>query len=101
VKVFIVSDMSRPVQQFAVRDQLPKGAGITAFEVLADGSKIVLGFTTGTILLYEGEFLRENTGRPPAPQVLMQQHTSLCSGTTLYATYAHVSIDSCNTHICT
>lgn len=80
VKVFVVPDMSRPVQQFAVKDQLPKGAGITSFDVLSDGSKVVLGFTTGTVLLYEGEFLKESTGRPPLPQALLQAHTSLCSG---------------------
>ena len=81
MKSFLVSDMSRAVQAFAVSG-LPKGAGITSICTTTDGMYTALGFTTGTLLLYEGDFFKEGSSKAIAPALLLAKHSSLCSGNT-------------------
>jgi hypothetical protein len=79
VKVFNATDLSRPLQSFPAVG--PPGhvptltsATLTSFAVLSDGSQIVIGFSTGTVLLYVGNFLREAAlGKQIVPTILLQQ----------------------------
>lgn len=47
---------------------------LAAFAVMPDGSQIAIGFTSGAVLVYTGQFLKESNGRPPSASVLMGRY---------------------------
>lgn len=80
VKVFNVHQMKRQIQAFQV-PIVAADATLTAFEVLEDGTQIALGFNTGLVLLFKGDFLREGAmGRSVQPTMLHQSHSHPVSG---------------------
>ena len=81
LKVFTTSETSRPLQSFPISTMISPSAIMTSMAVLHDGSQIAVGFNTGTILFFSGNFFKEgNLGRQQHPQVLLQGHTSPISG---------------------
>jgi hypothetical protein len=70
--------MSRPLQ---VLNATAGESLLTSFAVLSDATQIAVGFDSGTVLLFSGMFLKENTqGRPPAPIALMPRHKYQITG---------------------
>ena len=81
LKVFTTSETSRPLQSFPISTMISPSAIMTSMAVLHDGSQIAIGFSTGTILFFSGNFCKEgNLGRQQHPQVLLQSHSSPVSG---------------------
>lgn len=75
IKIFTTSDMVRPLQQFPASVNVPNGAILTSFSVLPDGSQIAVGFSTGTVSLFSGPFLKDTPlGRYATPQILLPTH---------------------------
>jgi hypothetical protein len=58
LKIFNANDMSRPLHVFHASPGVTPVATVTAFSVLSDGCQIALGFSTGTLLLFSGNFLK-------------------------------------------
>src|SRR3546814_1370930 len=72
--------MKRQIQAFQV-PIVAADATLTAFEVLEGGAQIALGFNTGLVLLFKGDFLREGSlGRSLQPTMLHQSHSHAVSG---------------------
>ncbi len=70
--------MSRPLQ---VLNATAGDNVLTSFAVLSDATQIAVGFDSGTVLLFSGMFLKENTqGRPPAPIALLPRHKYQVTG---------------------
>lgn len=51
--------MSRPIQAFQAAPGVAATCTLTAFNVLSDGCQIAVGFSSGSILLFSGNFIRE------------------------------------------
>jgi hypothetical protein len=65
IKVYSVDDWSHPLHSFpvlppAALQALPSSADVSSFAVLADGSQISVGFTTGMVVLFCGAFLSDD-----------------------------------------
>ena len=67
--MFVASDLTRALQTFQVISLTNANSVLTAFDAMTDGSMIALGFSNGTLLLYEGDFLKG---------ILMCTHTNIC-----------------------
>lgn len=91
VKIFNIHQMKRQIQAFQV-PIAAADAALTAFEVLEDGTQIALGFNTGLVLLFKGDFFREGSlGRSLQPTMLHQSHSHPVSG--LHFKYTIMSTD--------
>ena len=53
--------MSRPLHVFHASPGITPTATITSFVVLSDGCQIAIGFSTGSILLFSGLFIKSNS----------------------------------------
>eukprot|EP01038_Epipyxis_sp_PR26KG_P011998 gene11998-16062_t len=81
IKVFSLSDMARPIN--IINTSLANDAEFTSFAVLQDGSQIAVGFSSGALLLFTGQFLKENIShqmRNIPPVMLMSHHKYPISG---------------------
>jgi hypothetical protein len=71
--------MTRPL--LSLNATFSNEAALTSFAVLQDGTQIAVGFSTGTLLLFSGYFLKDNVQtRPPPPVALMLNHKFPISG---------------------
>ena len=81
LKVYTTLETSRPLQSFPISTMISPTAIMTSMAVLHDGSQIAIGFSTGAVLFFSGNFFKEgNLGRQQHPQVLLQSHASPVSG---------------------
>mmetsp|Transcript_11655 Transcript_11655/g.17666 ORF Transcript_11655/g.17666 Transcript_11655/m.17666 type:complete len:1045 (+) Transcript_11655:67-3201(+) len=82
IKVFMTGDMSRPIQAFhAGSSLLPEGCVMTDFAVTSNGFQIAVGYSSGAVVLFSGNFLLDGSlGRQYVPQILLQNHKYSVSG---------------------
>jgi hypothetical protein len=81
-KVFATNDLSHPIQAFLVSSpSLQDTSPLTSFAVTSNGYQIALGFASGAVLLYSGNFLVEGSvGRQYVPQPLLHGHKFALTG---------------------
>eukprot|EP01039_Chlorochromonas_danica_P001618 gene1625-1767_t len=75
VKVYSTTDLSRPM--YVLNATAAGDATLTAFAVQHDGNEIALGYSNGKVLLYLGQFLKDNSQSRQstiAPIVLLDRH---------------------------
>ena len=53
--------MSHPLHVFQASPGVSPSAKITSFAVLSDGCQIAVGFSTGTLLLFSGQYIKEGS----------------------------------------
>jgi hypothetical protein len=82
LQVFATNDLSHPIQAFLVSSpSLQDTSPLTGFAVTSNGYQIALGFASGAILLFSGNFLVEGSvGRQYVPQPLLHGHKFAVSG---------------------
>lgn len=74
--------MSHPIQAFlATNPTIQDNSTLTSFAVTSNGYQIAVGFSSGVILLFSGNFLAEGSvGRQYVPQLLLHGHKSVVTG---------------------
>lgn len=82
IKIYCTADMNRPIQAFHASTNCPPGASLTAFTVLPDCTKIAVGFSSGTVLLFSGLFLSQsaNSNKQQTSVVLISRDNSPVAG---------------------
>lgn len=80
--MFATSDLSHPIQAFlASNPTVQDNSTLTGFSVTSNGYQIALGFSSGAILLFSGNFLADGSvGRQFNPQTLLHGHKYAVTG---------------------
>eukprot|EP01041_Mallomonas_annulata_P001125 gene1125-2185_t len=75
IKIFSVTDLTRPIHAIHANPNCAASDTVTAFSAFSDGTRIAVGFSSGTVLLFTGSFLKEGAlGRQQVPIVLLPSH---------------------------
>lgn len=57
LKIFDVNDMSKPLHSFHASPGVAPTATITSFAVLGDGCQVAIGYSSGSLLLFSGNYI--------------------------------------------
>lgn len=83
IKVFSSTDFGRLLQSFYAAPSLPAGSSPTTFSVHLDGSQIAVGFSSGVVAVFVGNFMKDISNRgllPLLPQISLPAGPQSISG---------------------